>query len=143
MKVQIPHFLLVEDNEAHAELVRESMEINRFANRLDHVETAEEALVYLNNWVNDVAELRHLIILLDLKLPGMSGIDFLKKIKGDPKLRPTPVVILTTSDAESDRIAAYQAYANSYLMKPLEFDKFQGMVQQLGLYWGIVNTPPV
>jgi CheY-like chemotaxis protein len=140
MQIHIPHFLLVEDNMSHAELVRESMVMNRFANQLDCVETAEDALVYLEDWVKTESEDRQLIILLDLKLPYMSGIEFLRKIKSHPKYRPIPVVILTTSDAESDRIEAYEAYANSYLNKPLEFDKFQGMVQQLGLYWGIVNA---
>ncbi len=140
--IQIPHFLLIEDNEAHAELVRESMDMHRFANQLDHVETAEEGLDFLEKWVSASNEFRNLIVLLDLKLPGMDGIAFLKETKSHPKFRSIPIVILTTSESERDRMDAYEAYANSYLTKPLEFEKFQGLVQQLGLYWGIINTPP-
>lgn len=141
MTIQIPHFLLIEDNDAHAELVRESMTMHRFANKLDHVLTAEDGLKFIETWVAEHGDAGKLIVLLDLKLPGMDGIEFLREIKSHPKFRAIPTVILTTSDSDRDRQNAYAAYANSYLIKPLEFEKFQGLVQQLGLYWGIVNCP--
>ena len=79
------------------------------------------------------------MVLLDLNLPGMSGHDLLKEIKENDQLKSIPVVILTTSDGETDRAEAYQHYVNSYLVKPINADQFERMVSDLGLYWGLWN----
>jgi len=82
------------------------------------------------------------VILLDLKLPKMDGHEVLAKIKADEKLRRIPVIVLTTSDAEVDKIRAYQLHANSYLVKPIDAEQFNKMVQDMSLYWGSWNRSP-
>ena len=130
--------LLVEDNAAHAELVTRSFERHRIANRIYYVTDGEVALDYL--WQRGVyadpqQSPRPHLILLDLRLPKISGLDVLKEIKTAPELQRIPVVILTTSEAEQDVKGAYEAYANSYLVKPVDFEKFTQLMEELGFYW--------
>lgn len=132
-------FLLVEDNEDHAELVKQSFEAGRLANRVDHVESGEAALAHLD----DAGCARPDIILLDLNLPGMSGLEVLQHVKTSAAYKTIPVVVLTTSNAERDRISAYEQHANSYVTKSVNFNSLQDIVQQLELYWTICNEPPV
>lgn len=135
-------FLLVEDDEDHAQLVIRSLESHRVTNRITHVRDGAEALDYLFH--RGKYEDRPLpdIVLLDLKLPKVDGHEVLRKIKSDPQLKVIPVVILTTSAAESDRAAAYKDHANSYLVKPLDYNSFRKMAEELDLYWGIWNQFP-
>jgi len=135
-------FLLVEDDEDHAELVRSVLSDYRVANLLDHVWDGEEAMAYLRREGKFAGSPRPDIILLDLKLPRMDGHEVLAEIKNDPKLLSIPVVMLTTSDAESDRIVAYSHYVNSYLVKPVDFTRFSDLIKTLGLYWSVWNAPP-
>lgn len=132
---KLADILLIEDNDDHVELIRQTLEEKRVANSIVHFDNAEAALSYLNRRGADSAS----IVLLDLNLPGMSGHDLLKAIKEDDRLKSIPVVILTTSSGENDRAAAYRHYVNSYLIKPIDADQFEKLVSDLGLYWGLWN----
>jgi CheY-like chemotaxis protein len=131
--------LLIEDNDDHVELIRQTLEDRRVANSIVHFDNAEEALSYLNREGKHAKALQPGMVLLDLNLPGMSGHDLLKEIKENDQLKSIPVVILTTSAGENDRAEAYQHYVNSYLVKPINADQFERMVSDLGLYWGLWN----
>ncbi|MFK7884348.1 MAG: response regulator [Phycisphaerales bacterium] len=135
-------FLLVEDDEDHADLIMRSMRDNRIFNEINHVTDGEKALAYLRRQAPYEEAKRPDVVLLDLKMPRVDGHEVLRVVKSDPQLAPIPVVIMTTSEAESDRVQAYAAHANSYLVKPLDFDSFHKLVQELKLYWAAVNTPP-
>jgi CheY-like chemotaxis protein len=137
--------LLVEDDDAHAEIVRRNFEDYRLANTLTHVADGQAALDYLRreNGFNDPASSpRPGIILLDLRLPKVDGLEVLKIIKTDPKLSSIPVVILTTSKAELDMVAAYASHANSYLVKPVDFTQFAELMATFGYYWLAWNEYP-
>lgn len=137
--------LLVEDNEAHTKLILRTFEEDRLANPLHAVRDGEEALDYLYRrgaYQDPETSPRPDLILLDLKLPKVDGIRVLKTIKADESLRTIPVVILTSSNAEQDVHDAYANYASSYLTKPVDFEKFHRMVQDLDFYWTIWNKPP-
>jgi len=135
-------FLLVEDNADHAHLVQRSFQQARVANTLDHVWDGEQAIQYLKQTPPFDKITRPDILLLDLNLPKISGLEVLATIKQDNTLRNIPVVVLTTSDTDRDRSAAYSAGANSFLTKPVDFDVFCKMVADLNLYWGVWNQPP-
>jgi CheY-like chemotaxis protein len=145
MKGQPLTILLVEDNYDHAELVRRSLEGHRIANRLYHVPDGETALDYLNQRgeYSDPAKspVPHLI-LLDLRLPKMDGLEVLREIKGSEKLRKALVVVLTSSSSETDLDMAYENLANSYLVKPVDFEKFSKLLDDLGFYWLAWNKHP-
>ena len=131
-------FILVEDNEDHAVLIEKTLRSERIANVLKVFGDAESVLEYLGQEGAPHPQ----AILADINLPGMNGLELLKAIKSRPRLKNIPVVILSTSDAETDRLKAYEYTANSYLTKPLDFDKFRNMVRDMGLYWGVWNQPP-
>jgi len=139
------HILLVEDNADHAELVRRNLEESQVANRLTHVEDGEAALDYLfgrGQYADGSRFARPNLVLLDLRLPRVDGLEVLKLVKSDPKLQVIPVVILTTSDAERDMAVAYQYHANSYLTKPVDFQQFALLLKDLGFYWLAWNRHP-
>lgn len=115
---------------------------NRVTNTVFRVSDGEEALAYLRHRPPYADCPRPDVVLLDLKLPRVDGHEVLQHLKDDPDLSLIPVVVLTTSAAEADRARAYQNHANSYLVKPVDFDKFNQMVQDLKLYWCIWNQPP-
>ncbi|MDD2366057.1 MAG: response regulator [Desulfuromonadaceae bacterium] len=136
--------LLVEDDPAHAEIVRRNLEGFRVANHLEHVTDGQEALDYLHGvgrW-SDLKPTRPHIVLLDLRLPKVDGLEVLRIIKEDPGLNSIPVVILTTSAAESDMIKAYERRVNSYLVKPLDLSQFVELIASLGYYWLAWNKKP-
>lgn len=135
-------FLLVEDDQDHAELVRLALAENRIANELDHVTDGELALRYLRNQPPFQSAPRPDILLLDLKLPRVDGHEVIREVKHDADLKRLPIVVLTTSDAESDRVNAYNEHVNSYLVKPVDFERFHEMIRTLGLYWTVWNQPP-
>lgn len=136
------HFLLVEDDPSHAELVRIAMEENAVANTMDHVEDGVEAVKYLNLEEPYAASHRPDVVLLDIRLPRMDGHELLEYMKTSEQFATIPVVMLTTSDADSDRARAYKHNANSYVTKPVDFDQFRKMVRDLQLYWAVWNHPP-
>lgn len=135
--------LLVEDNPAHAELIVRGLKSNRVDNRIFHVIDGEQALDFLHqrNEYSDPADSpKPDLILLDLRLPKIDGLEVLKHIKTTDGLRSIPTVILTTSEAERDITKAYDNFANSYLVKPVDFSKFTSMMADLGFYWLAWNT---
>ncbi len=137
--------LLVEDDPDHAELITRSLEDNLVAHRIHHVLDGEAALDYLFRrgvYADAEKSPRPHLILLDLRLPKIDGQEVLREIKADAELRRIPVVILTTSEAESDIARAYGNHANSYLVKPVEFAKFGQMMGDLGFYWLVWNQHP-
>ncbi len=141
-EARLMHFLLVEDDDDHAFLVDTALKENHVVNAVKRLSDGASAIEYLFEGVKSGQHPRPDVILLDLKLPKVDGHDILQRIKEDPVLKTIPVVVLTTSDAETDRIKAYQSYANSYLSKPIDFDKFHQMILALGLYWSAWNQPP-
>lgn len=140
-ELHLMNFLLVEDDDDHAEIMLRTIKDNRVANSMHRVADGEEALSYLRAEGEHSERLLPDIILLDLKLPKLSGHELLKIIKADPDLLAIPVVILTTSGAESDREKAYKLHANSYIVKPVNFTRFRRMVNDLSLYWGVWSPP--
>ena len=137
--------LLVEDNPDHAELVQRSLADHRVANQVRHLTDGQSALDYLfrrGAFADPASSPRPHIVLLDLRLPLIDGLDVLKVIKQNLELQTIPVVVLTTSEAEQDVEAAYQNYVNSYLVKPVGYDDFNKLMQDLGFYWLGWNTNP-
>jgi CheY-like chemotaxis protein len=134
-------FLLVEDDDDHAKIVERSLRHERIVNSLYRVADGVEALKFLRHEGQYKDAPRPDIVLLDLKLPKKDGHEVLSEMKEDSGLRMIPVVVLTTSNAETDRMMAYKHHANSYLVKPLDLMRFREMVQELSLYWGIWNAP--
>ena len=124
--------LHVEDNEAHAELVRRGFEDHRIANEIEHVMTGEEALERLENCLDGAAGLPD-VVLLDLRLPGIDGLEVLTAIRDTEGLESLPVVILTTSEAEWDRLKAYERHMNGYIVKPFDFDSFAVLLDVITL----------
>jgi len=137
--------MLIEDNIDHAELVLRTLEDHHIANRVRHFLDGQSALDYLyqRGEFSESAETeRPHLILLDLRLPRVDGMEVLKTIKEDPDLKSIPVVVLTTSEAEKDVAKAYYNHANSYLVKPVGFEDFRKLMDDLGFYWLGWNTSP-
>jgi two-component system response regulator len=137
--------LLVEDEDADAELASRAFRHAETANSLVRVRDGIEALDYLyarDKYASrDVHELP-MFILLDLNIPKLSGLEVLAEIRADARTKHLPVIILTSSAEEKDRLTAYDRFANSYIVKPLNYDKFVAATLQLSLYWSKLNTPP-
>ena len=137
--------LLVEYDPAHIEIIRRTFAESRLANRLISVEDGQEALDYMyrkGKYKDEFNFPMPNLILLDLRLPKVDGLEVLKTTKADPTLSSTPVVILTTSPAESDMVKAYENHANSYLVKPVDFTKFNQLMNTFGYYWVVWNQYP-
>jgi len=137
--------LLVEDNPNDAELTIRALRKSNLANRVYHVKDGEEALDYLfgtGRYAGRDIDDSPRVVLLDLKLPKVDGIEVLRSIKSDEKLKCTPVVVLTSSREDRDLDECYRLGANSYIVKPVEFDSFIKVVSELSLYWLILNQPP-
>jgi DNA-binding response OmpR family regulator len=137
--------LLVEDNPDHAELVMRNMEDFQVANTIFLLEDGEVALDYLHGRGKYSDRKQYPmpdLMLLDLGLPKVGGLEVLKEVKNDEALRALPVVILTTSDAERDMLLAYEYHANSYVTKPVNFDEFTRLLKDLGFYWLAWNKRP-
>ena len=137
--------LLVEDDLAHAEIVRRNLRDFRVANRIIHVEDGQAALDYLyrrDAYADNEANPRPHLILLDLRLPKVDGLEVLSRIKKDADLRSIPTVVLTTSSAELDMAKAYANGAGSYLVKPVDFEKFAKLMNVFGFYWLACNKYP-
>ncbi len=142
MKIRPVKFLLVEDDDSHAELIEMALAENRVSNTLSRVADGVAAMQYLRAQGPHAERVLPDVVLLDLKLPRMDGLEVLAAIKGDASLKSMPVVVLTTSTAEIDRAKAYSHHANSYVVKPLDFHTFHQMIKDLQLYWSAWNEPP-
>jgi len=138
--------LLVEDNPAHAELVQRSLESHRIVNKIYHVADGKAALAYLFRqgvYADVQRSPRPHVILLDLRLPKIGGLEVLRQIKTSPELKHIPVVVLTTSITDQDMQQAYERNANAYVVKPLDFVEFKRLMDELGYFWLQWNrTPP-
>ncbi len=137
--------LLVEDNPEDAELTMRALRKNNLANKVFHVKDGEEALDYLlrrGKYDGRAAHDCPKMVLLDLKLPKVDGIGVLRRIKSDDKIKSIPVVVLTSSHEDRDLAECYRLGANSYIVKPVEFDNFIKAVTELSLYWMLLNKPP-
>jgi len=137
--------LLVEDDPAHAEIVRRNLEDFRVANRIVHVSDGQAALDYLFHqgaYADVEAFPRPGMVLLDLRIPKVDGLEVLRTAKADPDLNRIPIVILTTSSAESDMARAYECQANSYLVKPVDLPQFTALMDAFGFYWLAWNKFP-
>jgi two-component system response regulator len=139
------HILLVEDNPDDVELTLRAFKKNRIMNCLHVVTDGAEALEYLfgtGKYAGRDTSHQPTVILLDLKLPKVDGLEVLKAIRADERTKLLPVVVLTSSKEEMDIMNVYQNGANSYIRKPVEFEKFIEAVGQLGLYWLLLNEQP-
>ena len=137
--------LLVEDNDAHAEMVKRSFEQHKVTNVIYHVDDGQKALDYVFH-EGDYADREQYpnphCILLDLRLPKVDGLEVLRRIKSDDTQKKTPVVVLTTSSADKDIAMSYEYQANSYVVKPMDFSKFESLMEDLGFYWLAWNQNP-
>jgi two-component system response regulator len=139
MENNIVEILLVEDNPDDAGLTIRALRKHNLANYLLHLQDGEEALNFL--FSGDVNPLPKLV-LLDLKMPKVDGIEVLRKIKSDPIKKVIPVVVLTSSKEERDIIESYKLGVNAYIVKPVDFDKFVQAISELGFFWLLLNQPP-
>ncbi len=137
--------LLVEDNPNDAELTMRALSKHNIANKLFVVRDGAEALDYIfadGNYSDRKIEDVPKVVFLDLKLPKVDGLEVLRKIKSDERTKTIPVVMLTSSREEQDIVRSYKLGVNSYIVKPVDFDKFVDAVSELGLYWLLLNQPP-
>jgi two-component system response regulator len=135
----------VEDNPNDAELTLNNFKKHNLINKIHWVEDGEQAIDYLfatGKYTGRNVEDKPKLILLDLKLPKVDGLEVLQKVKSDERLKTIPVVILTSSREETDIIKSYQLGVNSYIVKPVDFEHFSRSVSELGLYWLVLNQPP-
>jgi two-component system response regulator len=145
METNVVEILLVEDNPRDAELALHALRRHNLANRIHHVEDGAEALDFLfctGAYATRRIEQGPKVILLDLKLPLVDGLEVLRRVKADSRTRVIPVVVLTSSREERDVVESYELGVNSYIVKPVDFEQFSEAVRQLGLYWVLLNQPP-
>jgi|SRR5665213_2557906 len=144
MKQEI-EVLLVEDNASDAEMTIRALKKNNLVNKLLHLKDGAEALDFIfaeGEYSGRQMENIPKVILLDLKMPKVSGIEVLRRIKTDERTRKIPVVVLTSSKEDPDIQACYALGVNSYVVKPVDFNEFQKAISELGLFWMIINQPP-
>jgi len=137
--------LLVEDHPDDQALTLRALKANNIMNRVDVVEDGAQALDYLfreGAYTDRRAEELPQVVLLDLKLPKLDGLEVLRRLRADPRTKTLPVVILTSSKEERDVVSGYTLGANSYICKPVDFGQFRDAVRQLGLYWLLLNVAP-
>lgn len=144
MMAEVKRVLLVEDSDDDAELTLSALAEHRLANEVVRVRDGAEALDYLYRRDGFAARPRGnpVLMLLDLKMPRMGGLEVLRQVKSDPQLRGVPVVILTSSREESDLVESYNLGVNAYVVKPVDFRDFVVAVAQLGAFWIVANEPP-
>jgi len=137
--------LLIEDNAADVELTQRAFEVDHLANRIEIVRDGAEALDFLfcrGAYGNRSFDRPPRLVLMDLKLPKVDGLEVLRQVKDDPRTKAIPIIVMTSSTEENDLVRSYHYGANSYIQKPVDFGDFQKIVKTLGLYWLLVNAPP-
>lgn len=137
MKIPGRPILLVEDDQVDAMTVRRALKELHVANRLEHVENGEEALAYLR----DAGKERPCIVLLDLNMPIMSGSEFLQIVKRDAAMRRIPVVVLTTSEEQKDKLESFNLGVAGYMKKPVDYRQFVEMIRSIDAYWTVSELP--
>src|SRR5450756_1058371 len=138
--------LLVEDNQDDMDLALHALKREKLANHIFVARDGEEALDFIfcrGAFAQRSFEHPPKLVLLDLKLPKVDGMEVLKQVKSDPRTKTIPVVIMTSSKEERDLVAGYNLGANSYIQKPVDFEQFRETVKTVGLYWLVINQPPV
>lgn len=142
--MQLKPILLVEDNPKDLDLALHALEKSNLANEVVVVRDGKEAIDYLfrHGAYAERPQGNPAVVLLDLKLPKLDGIQVLEKIKAEPSLQTMPVVMLTTSREEKDLVKSYQLGVNAYVVKPVAFKDFIAAIQELGIFWAVVNEPP-
>jgi CheY-like chemotaxis protein len=141
----LKRILLVEDSPRDAELALDALADHHLANEVFHVRDGAEALDYLyrRDAFADRPTGEPALVLLDLKMPKVDGLEVLRQIKGDPALKMIPVVVMTSSREEQDLLNSYQLGVNAYVVKPVQFHEFVDAVKQVGGFWGVLNEPPL
>ena len=137
--------LLVEDNPDDVELTLHALRQEKLANSVEIARDGEEALDYIfcrGKHAGRKFDHQPRLVLLDLKLPKVDGMEVLRALKADPRTRAVPVVILTSSKEEKDLVNGYKLGVNAYIQKPVDFEQFRSIVKELGLFWLVVNQPP-
>lgn len=136
--------LLVEDNPNDVELTLDALRDNKLANHIQVVRDGAEALdfIFRNGAYANRSNENPKLVLLDLKLPKVNGLEVLQQIRANPRTRPIPVVVLTSSREERDIVETYQLGVNSYIVKPVDFEQFTSAVRQIGFYWLLLNQLP-
>lgn len=145
MNVDVVEILLVEDNPHDIELTLRALKMHNLANNVHVVKDGAEALAYIfctDAYAHRQIEESPKVVLLDLKLPKVDGLEVLRQIKSDERTKVIPVVIMTSSQEERDVVESYKLGVNSYIVKPVDFDKFIECVAELGYYWVLCNKPP-
>ena len=144
MKTDMQRILLAEDDANDIELTLAALGENNLANEVVVVNDGVEALDYLHarGRFADRPRGNPAVVLLDIKMPKMDGLEVLKRMKADERLRPVPVVMLTSSREESDLVESYRLGVNAYVVKPVDFREFVSAVKNVGLFWAVVNQPP-
>lgn len=140
----LKRILLAEDNLEDIHLTLEALEGCHLANQVMVVRDGADALDYLHrrNAFKDRIDAQPVVVFLDIKMPKVDGVEVLRQIKADPKLQTIPVVMVTSSQEQQDLLRSYELGANSYVVKPIDFDQFINAIQELGLYWAVLNAPP-
>ncbi len=137
--------LLVEDNPTDAELATMALKEGNLANKLVWVKDGAEALDFLfatGAYAGRAIENGPKVVLLDLRLPKVDGLEVLRRLKGDARTKRIPIVVVTSSKEDRDVVASYDLGVNSYISKPIEFDEFAKVISNLGFYWLLINRPP-
>jgi CheY-like chemotaxis protein len=144
MDTMLGRILMVEDDPRDVELTLTALEEYNLANEVVVAHDGAEALDYLHcrGEFSTRSGENPAVILLDLKLPKVDGLEVLQQIKSDPKLRIIPVVVLTSSREEKDMVASYQLGVNAYVVKPVDFHEFVNAIRELGVFWAVINVPP-
>jgi CheY-like chemotaxis protein len=144
MTTKVKRILLVEDNEHDIELTLAALESHNVANEVDVARDGAEALdfLYRRGIFADRSKELPVVILLDLKMPRVDGLEVLRQVKEDPELKKIPVVMLTSSREEQDLVRSYELGVNAYVVKPVNFQQFMDSVKQLGCFWAVINEPP-
>lgn len=142
MNPQPVDILLIEDNPDHVELILKALRNNNILNQVHVASNGEEALDFLYQRGNYADAPRPGLVLLDIKLPGVDGMEVLRLVKADVKLNQIPVVMLTTTSDEKEVAKSYSLGANSYIVKPVDFEHFIKVIKDLKLYWLIINSLP-
>jgi CheY-like chemotaxis protein len=141
---RLGRILMVEDDPKDVELTLTALEEYNLANEVIVARDGEEALDYLysRGQFKDRNSDNPAVMLLDLKLPKVDGLEILKQVKSDEKLRVIPVVVLTSSHEEKDMVASYALGVNAYVVKPVDFHEFVNAIKELGIFWAVINAPP-
>lgn len=143
---RVIEILLVEDNPNDVKLALHAFKTNKLANSVHVVRDGAEALEFIfctDRYADRRIENQPNVILLDLKLPLVDGIEVLRRVKNHPSTRSIPIVVMTASREECDIVESYQLGVNSYIVKPVDFDRFTDVMQKLGFYWLLLNQPPI